>query len=192
LCEGLSAAFNLELHNRENSMNLRLVGLVLVSLIAGCHQPTREEQAIAEVERLGGDVKKDGRVAGMPVTSVNLAGSKVTDGELQVVKRFPQLQSLDLRETRISDRGLEHLEKMTKLQELYLDRTPITDLGLAHLQGLKELRKLTLTDTRISDFGLESLKGLTKLAEVSLKETKVSEKAADRLREQLPDVKVIH
>jgi Leucine-rich repeat (LRR) protein len=173
-------------------MNLRLVVLVLVSLIAGCQQKTPEERAIAEVERLEGDVKKDGRLPGMPVIAVILTRSRVTDGELQVVKSFPQLRSLDLRETRISDGGLDHLKNLKKLQELYLDRTQITDKGLARLEGLKELRKLSLNNTSISDFGLESLKGLKKLEELSIRETPgISEKTADMFRDSLKDVRVI-
>ncbi len=172
-------------------MILRLVGLVLVSLIAGCHQATPEERAVTEVERLGGQVRKDGRLPGMPVTTVILAGSKVTDGELQVVKSFPQLRSLDLRETRISDRGLLQLEKLSKLEELNLERTQITDGGLPSLNKLKELRKLNLNRTRVSDFGLESLKELTKLEELSVKDTDVSENRAQRFSEQLPKVNVI-
>jgi hypothetical protein len=172
-------------------MTLRLVGLVLVSLIAGCHQATPEERAVTEVERLGGQVRKDGRLPGMPVTTVILAGGKVTDGELQVVKSFPQLRSLDLRELHISDRGLEHLAKLTKLEELNLEGTRITDLGLAHLAKLKELRKLNLNKTRVSDFGLESLKELTNLEELSVKETDVSENGAQRFSELRPKVNVV-
>lgn len=171
---------------RENGVRLRLVCLALILLTTGCHQKTGEERAIAEVERLGGKVRKDGRLPGTPVTAVQLAEGRVTDAELQVVKSFPQLRNLDLRRTQVTDKGLAHLERLTKLQELYLDSTRLTDAGLGRLEGLKELRKLSLNDTEITDLGLGFLKELTNLEELSLRQTKVSEKGAQRLRESLP------
>lgn len=167
-------------------MYLRIVCWLSLSLIVGCHQTTAEERAIEEVERLGGEVRRDGQIPGRPVTTVNLAQSKVTDGELQVVKRFPQLRILDLNRTRITDRGLEHLERMTNLRELRLDFTLITDAGLVRLEGLKELRKLSLNDTKVGGLGLFSLKSLSNLEQVSLKGSLATAKDMDHLREALP------
>ncbi|HEY1343150.1 MAG TPA: hypothetical protein VGF59_37085 [Bryobacteraceae bacterium] len=171
-------------------MGLRLVCLALILLTTGCHQQTGEERAIAEVERLGGKVRKDGQLPGTPVTRVQLTEGRVTDAELQVVKSFPQLRSLDLRRTPVTDKGMVHLERLTKLQELYLDSTRITDAGLGRLEGLKELRKLTLSDTEVSDLGLGFLNGLNDLEELSLTRTKVTEKGVQRLRESLPKVDI--
>lgn len=176
----------------ERIMRLRCGLLVFVfSLLAGCHQPTAEERAVAEVERLGGEVRRDGKVPGMPVTAVNLAEGRVTDGQLEVVKRFPQLRSLDLRKTPITDKGLVHLEKLTKLEELRLDSTPITDSGLSHLEGLKELRKVTLNDTQVGDIGLGFLENLPKLEQISVKMTNVTEKRAELLRKTKRKLEII-
>jgi hypothetical protein len=172
-------------------MYLRLACLLLLSPIAGCQQQTAEEQAAADIERLGGSVRKDGQLPGMPVITVSLVQSRVSDGELTVLKRFPQLRNLDLRNTKITDKGLEHLEGLTKLQELRLDWTPITDDGLIHLEDLKELRKLSLNNTRIGDTGLVSLQKLTNLEQVSLRGTQVTQKYVERLREALPKADVM-
>lgn len=174
-------------------MHRCLVALMLLFGTVGCHQPTGEERARAEIERVGGEVRRDGQLPGTPVVTVLLSRTRVIDGELSLLANFPQLRTLDLRGTRISDKGLTHLERLTTLQHLYLDSTPITDAGLSHLEGLKELRKLSLRDTSITDFGLGFLKGLTNLEEVNLKENKdgkVTQKGVESLRSSLPNAAI--
>jgi hypothetical protein len=166
--------------------------LASVFLTIGCHQPTGEERARAEVERIGGDVLRDGQMPGTPVVKVLLSGSRVTDGELSVLANFPQLRFLDLRKTAITNRGLIHLERLTKLQQLYLDSTLINDAGLSHLEGLTELRKLSLSETRITDLGLGFLKGLPNLEDVNLRETKVSREDVERLQKVFPKAVIRH
>lgn len=172
-----------------------LVALMLMFVTVGCHQPTAEERARAEIERLGGEVRRDGQMPGTPVVSVILTKTRVIDGELSMLANFPQLRTLDLRGTRITDKGLAHLERLTNLQQLYLDSTPITDLGLGRLKDLKELRELSLKDTSISDLGLAFLPGLTNLEKVNLKEIKdkqVTRQGVERLRDALPKAVILY
>jgi hypothetical protein len=158
--------------------------LCLLALLAsgGCRQPTDTDRAIATIEKLGGSIRKDGRLAGTPVTLVKLTQSTVNDDQLQVLKAFPQLRVLDLRYTRVSDRGLAHLETLTALEQLSLDGTRVSDLGLDHLSHLQELHKVSLNETAVSDLGLGFLEKLPGLEELSVKQTAVSEKAAQSLR----------
>jgi hypothetical protein len=164
--------------------------LLVLSLLCGC-QKSAQEKAIDEVIRLGGNVTKDGQLPGMPVITVVLAQSKVTDGELQVVKSFPELRTLDLRQTVISDNGLVHLLELTNLQNLYLDSTLITDRGLERLRVLKGLRKLTLGSTEITDVGAAFLKEFPHLTEVSLKDTQVSDDVIAALHKARPDAWIL-
>lgn len=172
-----------------------LIALTLLFAAVGCHQPTAEERARAEIERLGGEVRRDGQLPGTPVVTVLLSRTRVIDGELPLLASFPQLRTLDLRGTRISDKGLAHLERLTTLQQLYLDAMPITDAGLTHLEGLKELRRLSLRGTQITDLGLGFLTGLTNLEEVNLKEIKdgkVTRQGVERLRKVLPKTAILY
>jgi hypothetical protein len=176
---------------REISVLRCLSGLLLVSLAFGCQQSS-DERAIAEVIRMGGEVKKDGTQPGLPVTEVKLYKSKVTDGELKVVKSFPHLRTLDLRHTMISDRGLTNLTGLNELENLLMDSTNVTDDGLIQLKGMKTLKKVTLDDTDVSDRGLVSLEDLPNLSDLSLRETQVTRDAVRRFKEAHGKVWINH
>src|SRR5262245_32266559 len=111
--------------------------------LACAREKTPEQQAVAEIEKMGGFVHRDEKSPGKPVESISFwkpeRNYKVTDEGLVQLKHFPGLRLLDLADTRV------------------------TDLGLAHLGGLSELRWLVIRSTKVSGKGLAHLKGLTKL-----------------------------
>lgn len=81
----------------------------------------------------------------------------VTNGDLIILREFPDLLQLDLRNTRIDDEGLKHLACLKKLKGLDLGGTQVTDAGLVHLVTMKELRELYLDNTQVSREGLRFL-----------------------------------
>src|SRR5690242_11857998 len=72
-----------------------------------------QEQAPAEIQRLGGTVEVDEKRPGKPVSAVMLTNN-----------------------VEVTDNTLAHLEGLTTLTHLWLGSTSVTDAGLAHLQGL--------------------------------------------------------
>src|SRR5437870_1075211 len=142
-----------------------MLGMMLAGASLLCAQERRveQEQAIAEIKGLKGQVKRDGSAADKPVISVDLHGTRVTDAGLEHLQGLSKLQTLNLYNTKITDAGLAHLQSLTSLTTLYLNNTQITDAGLVHLKGLTRLQQLGLYRTQVSDEGLAHLKSLTGL-----------------------------
>ncbi len=127
---------------------LLAVTLVLVVIAVGLSVWVpyhREQVAIREIERLGGDVFTEqggpdwlrgmGMVALDRVVAVHLRGV-----------------------TSIGNDDLKHLSGFDSLESLWLDDTQISDAGLKHLSGLANLNYLSLKGTQVTDEGVESLK----------------------------------
>lgn len=91
--------------------------------------------AVAEIVRLGGKVTVDESRPDKPVTSVDLAKTRVTDAGREHLKGLTQLQWLNLEETRVTDVGLQHLKRLTQLKKLDLMGTPVTAAGIKGLQN---------------------------------------------------------
>ena len=101
-----------------------------------------EVEAVQAVEALGGEVIRDEKSQGKPVTGVILDFSAVTDQRLEELVKFRHLRHLSLAGTQVTDAGMKHLAKLKNLQSLTLG---IKVTGA----GLKELRK-ALPDCQIS------------------------------------------
>src|SRR6266545_3275293 len=90
----------------------------------------------------GGSVTRDpqGRITG-----VNLRSTWVTDTDLEMLARVPNLQRIDLALTHITDLGLERLKPLQNVTDLNLYYAEhVTDEGLAHLRGWKRLQRLNI------------------------------------------------
>lgn len=91
-----------------------------------------EEKAIALVERFGGNIHRRG--TGSEITSVELVGAPVNDGDLAMVLGFERLQSLDVSETDVSDASVDTILKLKHLRRLRADGTGITHAGFKRLR----------------------------------------------------------
>ncbi|MCX7428863.1 MAG: hypothetical protein NTW96_24960 [Planctomycetia bacterium] len=172
-----------------------------------------ERNAIAEIEKLGGDVHVDIRVPEYRATEVSLpAGvandamkrlrylsdlrgltvgyADITDAGLENLKGLTNLRDLCLVGVKISDASLKHLKGLTQLRDLRLNDNKIADAGLLNLKGLTQLEILYLNHTNVTDAGLEHLKGLTQLRELDLRYTEVSDQGVAKLQKALPKCKV--
>lgn len=150
--------------------------------------PIMEEQAIAEIERLGGQCKSDEKGQ---VLFVSLSGPKVTNAELEHLKGLTGLRALSLANTQVTDTGLEHVRELTNLRGLQFYEERVTDAGLEHLKGLTKLENLRLDGTQVTDAGLEYLKGLTGLVGLSLNNTQVTDEGVKKLKEALPSCRIL-
>ncbi|MEC8989403.1 MAG: hypothetical protein VYB66_09150, partial [Verrucomicrobiota bacterium] len=71
------------------------------------------------------------------LTTLSLAGTKITDAGLKDVAKLKQLTNLILMgnpSTEITDAGLKELAKLQQLKDLYLGYTKVTKAGEAELQ----------------------------------------------------------
>jgi len=136
------------------------------------------------------DLAKLKDLTGLRVLS--LRGTLVTDKGVVHLKPFTKLRTLNLstREGLITDAALPHLKSLTELEYLDLDRMGVTDAGLEQLKALQNLRGLQVAFTTVSDAGLVHLGALPNLKELNARGTKVTEAGVDKLKQQLPEIKV--
>jgi hypothetical protein len=168
--------------------------------------------AIAEIQRLGGNVTLDEDAPGKSVYAVNfgethigdddlrtvegltelkvliLAGTQVTDAGLKYIEGLTQLRGLLLDHTRVTDAGLKHIKTLVHLKDLMLDNTQVTDAGLKQIGGFVELKRLGLNDTRITDDGVKQLRGLKALESLSVMGTQVTPAGRKDLKQALPNL----
>jgi len=137
---------------------------------------TREREAVAEIEKLGGLISHEGRPPDHRVTTISLVGIiEIVDGKTVIT------------ESAITDEDLQHLRVLTKLKKVRLSADGFTNAGLEHLQGLTELQSLSINNSQITNDGLEPLKELTSLETLNLTGTSVTEGGVEELQRSLPD-----
>src|SRR5947209_6453750 len=66
---------------------------------------------------------------------VSLAGTGVTDADLELFESFPHVQVLDLSETAVGDDGLSRLAKLPVLEELIVVDTRISDASIERFRS---------------------------------------------------------
>lgn len=98
---------------------------------------------------------------------------------------------LDLGRSHVTDAACEQLAKFRRLTRLDLRQTQVSNQGVAALAALKELRTLNLFATKTGDYALAALAGLPHLEQLYLWQTEVTPQAIVRLRETLPDLRVV-
>ncbi len=172
-----------------------LVGATVAAPIPKLDERKDQRDAVELVQKLGGEVYYDYQrpnpnkpnafdpqakpkdpAAFHRVVCVGLRDTKVTDDDLKVLAKLPQLENLDLTNTRVTGAGLEHIKDLKNLRVLALWKTQVDDAGLAHIKGLTKMWMLTLDDTRVTDAGLVHLKGMTGLEEwLGLTDTAVTD-----------------
>jgi beta-lactamase regulating signal transducer with metallopeptidase domain len=144
------------------------------------NQYSVEQPAIAQVERLGGSVKR-GRVGMQPtVTEVNMVFHYTIDGHrientifteeaLPHISNFRHLKMLSLAGGQITDGGLRRVAALKELEGVSLrDAQLVSCAGLVELTKLPQLRRLELTNAPICDAALPQLAALQSLEELSV------------------------
>jgi hypothetical protein len=142
------------------------------------------------MSRVGDDGLK--QLKTMPrLRMVPMGSTRVTDAGLAHLKDLKQLDYVGLRGNNITDAGLVHLKDLTNLTGLYLGETKVTDAGLMHLKGMTKMSYLRLHNVNVSDEGLKHLAGMKELHRLDLWETRATDEGMAKLREAVPDVKII-
>ena len=123
--------------------------------------------AIKKLELIGGTLIRNVELRTQPVTTIDLSkANQFTDDDIQLLKPFRDLTSLDLSETEITDSSFIGEGAFARLIEagtfqnltiLRLARVPISDVGVLKLAKLTKLTTLDLFLTHVSDAGLAGL-----------------------------------
>lgn len=144
----------------------------------------QEEEAAKALEPLAEYISwnEDGHVY-----DIDLGGSRLSDEQWLLLRRFTYLTGLNLIGSQIDDEDLKRLEGFAEMRGLGLAWTPITDEGLKHLIVLRNLRVLDLNHTNITDKGLAHLEQLPHLFHVSAEGTRITEDGVERFKKALPN-----
>jgi len=129
-----------------------------------------------------------------PLLRVTTAGqTDLVDDQalLALVPIAANITDLDLGRCHVGDEGAATLAKMPRLTVLDLRQTQIGNHGVAALVACKELRSLNLFGTKVGDYGATALASLKNLDELYLWQTEVTAAAVVRLRESIPEAKVV-
>ncbi|HZZ72730.1 MAG TPA: hypothetical protein VFE24_10785 [Pirellulales bacterium] len=133
------------------------------------------------------DESIEGWAGRMPLESLTIGQSRITDRGLRALEKFRGLKHLEIPGAWCTDEGLKSIGKLSELVELNLSRTAIHGPGLASLANLTKLRSLVLDDTDLDPDGLRFLPVLPHLTRLSLQETRVNESAWTAI-ERLPEL----
>jgi hypothetical protein len=143
-------------------------------------------------------------------------GNKLTDAELPLLLKFPNLRELICEYSQISDAGMEtigqlkqltwldltggvqgvtnkgmvHLKNLTQLQRLAILGSGITDEGVASLSELTNLKVIDLTSTNLTDSSLQHFRGLKNLQELYVHNTRITPSGIAELKKSLPNCKI--
>jgi len=79
---------------------------------------------------------------------LNVRGTRISDGTLEIVSGMTGLESLDVAHTSITDNGLDYLITLVNLKELSLGRGRLTNASLQVLKMLPTITYLDLSGAR--------------------------------------------
>ncbi len=174
---------------------LLVLGPTFATVLCRAADPnTRQAQAIAELQKVGGIVIHDEKIPGKPVVAVDLGrdwirlrpdgsimlrpqsvtAAKVTDAGLEHLKELTTVKAINLTGSDVTDAGLGKFTALTNLQSLGLAHTKVTDAALAQIAGLAELQELDLSNTKVTGVGLAHLNRLHHLRALNMFNTSLS------------------
>ena len=153
-----------------------IVIAVLAAPLVVADDHSVESNAIAKIELLGGRVTRDETLPSRPVIAVEFQENmRFNDGYLHLLKSFTSLTSLNLAGSRITDAGLKEIRDLKSLTLLNLYLTKVSDAGLRELVGLQNLTFLSLSNTNITDASMKEIGEFRKLKTLELEETQVTD-----------------
>ena len=82
------------------------------------------------------------------LTRLDLRGTRISNGTLEIVGSLPHLEALDIANTQVTDNGMDLLIALTNLKELALGRTRTGEVDLSFLRALPSLTVLDLSGAR--------------------------------------------
>jgi Leucine-rich repeat (LRR) protein len=114
-------------------------------------------------------------LAGLPLHSIDLRNTQVSDAGLPDLLPLPYLAELSLPHTPVTDAGMAVLALLPRLERLVLSNNRISDAGIAQFRGMTSLRVLSIYDTQLTDAGVAHIATLVNLEDLSLSSTAVTD-----------------
>src|SRR4051794_30561306 len=113
--------------------------LLLIAFQARAEQARQQKEAVAAIEKLGGQVMYDYQLAKPPRPNVFDPSAAPPRVSREARERysddfFRTVVYVDLSSTKAGDDDLKHLAKLRRLMNLNLASTPVTGTGLTHLK----------------------------------------------------------
>ena len=131
---------------------------------------------------------------GLPLRSLDLFSSRVTDLGCAHISKIKTLASLELCGGGIADLGCAHLATISNLTSLNLSQNEsITNRGAASLAALTNLKALNLSNTCVNSDALKFFSGLLKLQSLALYGCKdvLNSPRLDSLQSELPSLRCL-
>ena len=92
------------------------------------------------------------------ISHLDISRTKITDRSMGVAGGYPNLTWINVRNTKVSDSGLKSLTKLQFLQYINLSGTQVTDKGISTLASIKSLNEVYLWNTKVTESGVKKLK----------------------------------
>ncbi len=103
------AAIKCFLKGNRRTTSICVLLVIVLAPISRVDATDKLDLAIQHIESLGGQIKRDEKLPGHPVTEINLDYAKITDAGLKELSGFRDLKSLSLGNTKITNAGLKEL-----------------------------------------------------------------------------------
>jgi len=100
---------------------------------------------------------------------LNVRGTRVSDGTLEIVAKMTDLEALDIAHTQVTDNGLEHLITLVQLKELAVGGGRRSPAALGVLRMLPTLTHLDLSGARPAPPDMGNREGGAGIPEQTLK-----------------------
>ena len=100
---------------------------------------------------------------------LQLPNCGITDEDLEIIGKLPNLFKLNLNRNKITDKGIPALAGLNKLELLNLYGTAITDSSISSLQNLMSLQKLYVWETAVDTTRMETMSKSKKGLEIVYK-----------------------
>lgn len=121
---------------------------------------------------------------------ITLDGTPAGDSAAAAVSSLP-IESLSLSGTPLTDAGLQEISKISTLKELVVSNTSVTGLGFRPLKKLN-LVKLNASSTQFGVEGLVSIRGMKSLEELHLFAAGIVEQPKAKVFTTLPNLRVLN
>jgi hypothetical protein len=120
----------------------------------------------------------------------------ITPKGTAALKKIPSLKHVNILYSHLTDESLKNIGELHQLKKLYVFRNQFTDIGLSYLKNLDQLEILDIKAnndkvTVITDTGVKYLEGLKNLKELYIVDADVTPEGIQRLREAIPQLKII-